>query len=251
MIKFFRKIRQQSLSENRFTKYLIYAIGEIILVVIGILIALQINNNNDLRKEKNLKKVYTLSLIANLKQDSIFLSQFLNVTEKEFKKFVNHYQRVSNSNSSADSLIYIARYEFKQTTSVFSYSFNNQTFKTLVASGDIGLFDKEISNELMQLSSAQEKFNLSINTHNNNYIRQLAKYGEMYPMLMEIPKTESPAQKLMWSNINKKEFSSLFTSVIAFKVVLEAFGRGNSSEILKKTTLLLNKLREQDIKNHD
>ncbi|GGG44925.1 hypothetical protein GCM10011414_13120 [Croceivirga lutea] len=55
MIKFFRKIRQSLLSENRFSKYLLYAIGEIILVVIGILIALQINNWNEQRKE-NIKE---------------------------------------------------------------------------------------------------------------------------------------------------------------------------------------------------
>ena len=51
MIKFFRKIRQKSLTENKFSRYLIYAIGEIILVVIGILIALSINNWNEQRKE--------------------------------------------------------------------------------------------------------------------------------------------------------------------------------------------------------
>ena len=47
MLKFFRKIRQQLLSENRFSKYLIYAVGEIVLVVIGILIALQINTYSE------------------------------------------------------------------------------------------------------------------------------------------------------------------------------------------------------------
>ncbi len=52
MIKFFRQIRQRLLSENRFTKYLIYAVGEIILVVIGILIALQINNRNQERQDQ-------------------------------------------------------------------------------------------------------------------------------------------------------------------------------------------------------
>ena len=50
MINFFRKIRQKLLSENKFSKYLIYAFGEIILVVIGILIALGINNWNEQRK---------------------------------------------------------------------------------------------------------------------------------------------------------------------------------------------------------
>jgi hypothetical protein len=44
MIKFFRKIRHNSLSEGKRVKYLKYAIGEIILVVVGILIALGINN---------------------------------------------------------------------------------------------------------------------------------------------------------------------------------------------------------------
>ena len=52
MIKFFRKIRQRLLSENRFRKYLVYAIGEIVLVVIGILIALQINNNNEAKNNE-------------------------------------------------------------------------------------------------------------------------------------------------------------------------------------------------------
>ena len=49
MFRFFRKIRRNLLSENNFKKYLVYAIGEIILVVIGILIALQINNWNNKR----------------------------------------------------------------------------------------------------------------------------------------------------------------------------------------------------------
>lgn len=53
MIKFFRKVRQKLLTENNFSKYLIYAIGEIILVVIGILIALQVNNWNTERTRDN------------------------------------------------------------------------------------------------------------------------------------------------------------------------------------------------------
>jgi hypothetical protein len=52
MINFFRKIRQQLLSQNKVSKYLLYAIGEIVLVVIGILIAMQINNWNIYSKLK-------------------------------------------------------------------------------------------------------------------------------------------------------------------------------------------------------
>jgi len=58
MIKFFRKIRQTSLAQNKVSQYLFYAIGEIILVVIGILIALNINNANE--KRKNQEKITTI-----------------------------------------------------------------------------------------------------------------------------------------------------------------------------------------------
>ncbi len=53
MIKFFRHIRQRLLVDNRFSKYLLYAAGEIVLVVIGILLALQINNWNSDRMDQN------------------------------------------------------------------------------------------------------------------------------------------------------------------------------------------------------
>ena len=58
MIKFFRKIRQSLLTQNKVSQYLFYAIGEIILVVIGILIALYINNANE--KRKNNEKIATI-----------------------------------------------------------------------------------------------------------------------------------------------------------------------------------------------
>jgi len=71
MIKFFRKIREKLLSENKFRKYLIYAVGEILLVVIGILIALQINNWNDERKNDVKEFKLLTEMYANLKADSI------------------------------------------------------------------------------------------------------------------------------------------------------------------------------------
>ncbi|MAP54473.1 hypothetical protein [Altibacter sp.] len=66
MIKFFRKIRHRLLAENKFSKYLLYAIGEIILVVIGILIALQINDWNEKRKIGNVEKEILNVLLEDL-----------------------------------------------------------------------------------------------------------------------------------------------------------------------------------------
>jgi hypothetical protein len=69
MIKFFRKIRQKLLSENKFSKYLIYATGEIVLVVIGILIALQINNWNEDQKSAQQEKTYYCKIAEDLQVD--------------------------------------------------------------------------------------------------------------------------------------------------------------------------------------
>lgn len=71
MITFFRRIRQRLFSENKFSKYLGYAIGEIVLVVIGILIALSINNWNEQRKANDKERATLMNLLQDLKADSL------------------------------------------------------------------------------------------------------------------------------------------------------------------------------------
>lgn len=78
MIKFFRRIRQKLLSENKFSKYLVYALGEIVLVVIGILIALQINNWNEDRKNAIEEKAILENLLENLNLSKIQSEQLIS-----------------------------------------------------------------------------------------------------------------------------------------------------------------------------
>ena len=82
MISFFRKIRQKLLSQNRVTRYLVYALGEILLVVIGILIALQVNNWNEGRKEKARERELLIFALENIKADSLSLDSILSRTKK-------------------------------------------------------------------------------------------------------------------------------------------------------------------------
>jgi len=92
MIKFFRKIRQGLLTENKFSKYLLYAIGEIILVVIGILIALQINTWNESRKDRMLEKKQLENLADNLKQNEALMEyriRFINYFRDEGQHIID------------------------------------------------------------------------------------------------------------------------------------------------------------------
>lgn len=73
MIKFLRQVRKQLVVENRVSKYLIYAFGEIVLVVIGILLALQFNNAN--QKDTNTKKErgYLISIVEDIEYQKVML----------------------------------------------------------------------------------------------------------------------------------------------------------------------------------
>ena len=82
MIKFFRHIRQNLIMENKTSKYLKYAIGEIVLVVIGILIALQINTWNEQRKEDKLEAEYYCRLLEDAQQDLEQVNQFIKASEE-------------------------------------------------------------------------------------------------------------------------------------------------------------------------
>jgi hypothetical protein len=83
MIKFFRKIRQKLLAENKFSKYLLYAIGEIALVMIGILLALQVNNWNEEKKSIRTSKVLLEEIVEDLKTDTVAFNSAYNAVLKQ------------------------------------------------------------------------------------------------------------------------------------------------------------------------
>ena len=82
MIKFFRKIRQSLVTQNKMSKYLLYALGEIILVVIGILLALNINNRNQqkLNEDKitNILKEIQQDLVGDVEQSKDIFDGFID-----------------------------------------------------------------------------------------------------------------------------------------------------------------------------
>jgi hypothetical protein len=85
MIKFFRKIRYDLMGKNKTEKYLKYAIGEIVLVVIGILVALSINNWNENRKSDIELNNYLELMTEELQQDKLFYSKLISETKNKLE----------------------------------------------------------------------------------------------------------------------------------------------------------------------
>jgi len=142
MIKFFRKIRQNLLMENKTGKYFKYAIGEIILVVIGILIALQINNWNQNRLNEDLESLYYKRLLDDVREEKLILEATINYSKQvsfHAKKAIAVFENSSNAdNNPIENLIDM--YQASQFADSYSAS---STFKELIASGQINLIQND------------------------------------------------------------------------------------------------------------
>ena len=154
MIKIFRRIRYDLMEKNKTGKYFKYAIGEIILVVIGILIALQINNWNEARKKSSLTKTYRLKLIEELNSDIKNLTFLDSMNLIYTSRILNH---ISNNdltkrkialpiNQSHDNYV-IATFYSK------TYSIN-----TLLNTGELALFLDSEKQLIIQLKESLERY---------------------------------------------------------------------------------------------
>ncbi|WP_178986995.1 DUF6090 family protein [Winogradskyella schleiferi] len=133
-------------------KYLKYAIGEIILVVIGILIALQINNWNENQKSVTKTQDYYVQLLDDLNNDIVS-------AENTIKEFSNHQKQYNDYTSSYDreGLTPIKAYEQISKLTLIStpLAFNTNTIESLQNSGEVGLIPSHIRNKLMNLRRLQ------------------------------------------------------------------------------------------------
>tara|TARA_R110002051_G_scaffold4683_4_gene25997 strand:- start:31782 stop:32483 length:702 start_codon:yes stop_codon:yes gene_type:complete len=157
MIKFFRKIRQNLLSEGKTSKYLKYAIGEIVLVVIGILLALQINNWNEERKQTILENEFITSVNNDLKQDKTFIKNVINFLEPRIAAF-----NVLNNN-----LTYLYNEDRQSLDSIFQiYFITQRTFYPIS-----GTYDSAVSGNQMSTFSNKALIQKIIKLYNSTYDR--------------------------------------------------------------------------------
>ncbi len=148
MIKHFRKIRQRLLTENKFRKYLIYAIGEIVLVVIGILIALQINNWNQSRQDQKLEVKYLRGIKTNINDDITELEKLFTTDTVKFDtytsliKTLNGLNYTSQKQEIVSGLYTIAGLRW--------FEGQNVVFEDLKFSGKLNLIQSDTIRHLIQ-----------------------------------------------------------------------------------------------------
>ena len=170
MIKFFRQIRLGLMGKNKTSQYLKYAIGEIVLVVIGILIALQINNANELQKLEKTKQAYYKQLLIDLDKDSTNISGYIERTQHSIDTYNDYLNKFNQPNlKPKDVLDQLDRVDF--TFPIIR--FNTNTIETLKSTGDIKLIPTEIRNNLIEIKRTQETIKDAQFLNDSEYIKVL------------------------------------------------------------------------------
>lgn len=218
MIKFFRKIRQNLLSERKTEEYLKYAIGEIVLVVIGILIALSINNWNEERKEGIVTRNIYYNLLSDIKADSISFSTNL----KELKNIDYLHEQLYKTGVKNDTTLVI------KNPSLIRYIIfynaitldNDPLIATKIANESIR---KEVLTYLRKMKDMDDNYSeliLVINNKMRVYLGQKKMYK--LPNWFENKYKNTAKEDLSFEFIDSEELKALSRDVEFQQILFEA-----------------------------
>lgn len=182
MISFFRKIRQNLLAQNRFTRYFVYALGETLLVVIGILIALQINTWNENRINKDKEKLIINDLRKEFEKNKVKLDSTINYHRALFEATQEVMNLIGETQEfilqhNTDSLLYLA-------LDYSDFSPSESVISELISSGKLNLISSESLRMLIfdwgsAMDEKEEGYDTMDEMSSNQTLPYLTKNGSL------------------------------------------------------------------------
>ena len=169
MIKFFRNIRQNLIMENKTGNYLKYAIGEIVLVMIGILLALQVNNWNEKRKDRILESTYYCRILDDFELDLQLIVQTHLELDKKIDSakplLLDMYHSKKDNNTLINDWVKVQRLQV--------FVPRKLTFEDLTTSGNLKLLtDMELKNSLALYYSDLENILKQISQNRDELVKR-------------------------------------------------------------------------------
>jgi len=252
MIKFYRKIRQKMLTENKFSSYLIYAIGEIILVVIGIFLAIQLNNLNENRKERDKEVSLLLRLKDDFNSDIIDLSRqdsLAAIRESRSEKALEEFYKAKTVQDiiTADSL-------FSATWT--NIKVNKKTYDEMLNTSGIYIIkNKKLRNHLTDYYDLIETFQQFVREMNSDSQRliQNQNLNSHTLLVKENDKQWFDIKKIdtTWiGDFNAPTTLALYKYYKHAQVALNVSRQGMLKAIIEKSNLLVEDI-EKELKNKD
>ena len=172
MLGFLRRLRRSLIEEGNLRKYLVYAVGEILLVVLGILIALQINNLNEDRKDR----IEEEKALKALKIDFVETRRRLNATIKQQEAVIHKGRKLINLFADNDRTAYtdsIGHYLNGGALSFWRAEPITGTYDALIGAGNLGLIQNEDLRRLLAEYSAEITSGFEDHEYSMNLLAQL------------------------------------------------------------------------------
>lgn len=251
MIKFFRKIRLNLLSEGNTSKYFKYAIGEIILVVIGILIALSINNWNENRKNRLTESEYYCKLLVDFEIDRQNIAVLYK--ESEHKIEISKRLLLELNNKNKDKSYLLNNYLQGLRTNAFAPS--KVTMTDIVSSGKLNLLTNDsLKNDLLRYYGELDKLLYQLEINQSKSLERVFLYedhlqfGGQYFEYVEKSLGKEILKTLPvndWHLDSESKYYKEFQNDLVFFVTMSEREKQHFNNILKAMELSYNQLKKE------
>ncbi len=226
MIKFFRSVRQRLLNENRFTRYLVYAIGEIFLVVVGILIAIQANNWYENKKKEDKETIYLEGLLGDISNDKVYLE---NRIERLTNIIGSQGEYLSRSYDKQESIEEVKDLFSLHNLDTDHLTLHTTTYLELLNSGNLNIFQNEdLKKSIIDYYNEGQKLSLEISEYNNvsteymveanRVVKNFVKFYDRNIPIFDDPTVYSTEEWHFINDPSSDEFLSLQAMVWFYRI---------------------------------
>ena len=215
MIKFFRKIRYDLMEKNKTGKYFKYAIGEITLVVIGILIALQINNWNENKKLANKTQTYLNALNTEIETNINNLNIYIETTHDDIIESANTLAELNSEKAIHinDSLLRLTL----ETRPIYKSLMVKSTFDDLINSGVLeNLNNSGLKNKILNIHTLIESINENYTNAKNvwdeyqlPYLMRYSNVSGNWDSIRSVKVVKLPYERQKEAFVNNQDYANI------------------------------------------
>jgi hypothetical protein len=202
-------------TDNKVITYLLYAIGEIVLVVLGILIAVSIDDWNETRKNQEIAKSYRSSLVNDLQRDTTMLAELILAIQEDLIEIESIEKRLSHPLVTVDTLFDLVRNESKNYIVIQAFfEFNDNTIEELISSGKISILGGPLSNKLFEFRQAQNQITITTQFLMTPYISTASNFTSSFPT--DYPTAvikKGPLYERFWKDVDANRLMTQFNGL--------------------------------------
>ena len=155
----------------------------------------------------------SIAVIEVLEENKGFVPKIQIYDNNRTNEFL---KRIYSQSANIDTIIKIARKEFNYSFRV-KRDYSNNTFNTIISSGNIELLDRELIENLMELNSLQKDQLKRFQSNLDSYLDVVVEYSKSFPIENSNAPENNIIDKILWSDINEKKFVGNFTTALSLR----------------------------------